>query len=74
MAEYKIGYFVGSPSSTSINRVLSRSLIRLAPEDLEFSEIPIGNLPLYSPDIDDDYRRRGGSSKRRSAGPMPFCS
>lgn len=52
---YKVGYFVGSLSSTSINRVLSRSLIRLAPPDLEFTEIPIGNLPLYSPDFDTDY-------------------
>jgi chromate reductase, NAD(P)H dehydrogenase (quinone) len=52
---YKVGYFVGSLSSTSINRVLSRSLIRLAPPDLEFTEIPIGNLPLYSQDYDTDY-------------------
>jgi chromate reductase len=52
---YQVGYFVGSLSSTSINRVLSRSLIRLAPPDLEFSEIPIGDLPLYSPDHDADY-------------------
>jgi chromate reductase len=52
---YKVGYFVGSLSSTSINRVLSRSLIRLAPPDLEFTEIPIGDLPLYSQDYDTDY-------------------
>jgi chromate reductase len=52
---YKVGYFIGSLSSTSINRQLSRALIRLAPEDLEFSEIEIGNLPLYSPDFDADY-------------------
>jgi chromate reductase len=52
---YKVGYFVGSLSSTSINRILSRSLIRLAPHDLEFTEIPIGNLPLYSPDYDTEY-------------------
>jgi chromate reductase len=52
---YKVGYFVGSLSSTSINRVLSKALIRLAPEDLEFSEIPIRDLPLYSPDFDSDY-------------------
>jgi chromate reductase, NAD(P)H dehydrogenase (quinone) len=52
---YKVGYFVGSLSSTSINRVLSRSLIRLAPPDLEFTEIPIGDLPLYSQDYDSDY-------------------
>jgi chromate reductase len=52
---YNVGYFVGSLSSTSINRVLSRALLRLAPSDLEFTEIPIGNLPLYSPDHDPDY-------------------
>src|SRR4051794_23286599 len=55
MTSYKVGYFVGSLSSTSINRILSKSLIRVAPDDLEFSEIPIGNLPLYSPDFDNDY-------------------
>jgi len=55
MPSYDIGYFVGSLSSTSINRELSRALIRLAPEDLEFTEIPIGNLPLYSPDHDANY-------------------
>src|SRR6476661_6656725 len=52
---YNVGYFVGSLSSTSINRTLSRALIRVAPHDLEFTEIPIGNLPLYSPDHDTDY-------------------
>ena len=55
MAKYQVGYFVGSLSSTSINRELSQVLINLAPADLEFTEIPIGNLPLYSPDFDADY-------------------
>jgi chromate reductase len=55
MTRYKVGYFVGSLSSTSINRMLSRALIRLAPEDLEFDEIAIRDLPLYSPDFDDHY-------------------
>jgi chromate reductase, NAD(P)H dehydrogenase (quinone) len=52
---FTVGYFVGSLSSTSINRVLSKALIRLAPEDLTFTELPIGNLPLYSPDFDNAY-------------------
>jgi chromate reductase len=52
---YRVGYFVGSLSSTSINRTLSRALIRLAPAEFAFTEIPIGNLPLYSPDYDADY-------------------
>ena len=55
MAKFKVGYFVGSLSSTSINRELSRVLIRLAPTEFEFHEIPIGDLPLYSPDFDADY-------------------
>jgi chromate reductase len=50
MTVYKIGYFVGSLSSTSINRVLSKALIGLAPKDFEFTEIPIGNLPDYPPE------------------------
>lgn len=52
---YRVGYFVGSLSSTSINRVLAKALIGLAPDDLEFFEIPIRDLPLYSQDFDDEY-------------------
>ncbi len=55
MRRYLIGYFVGSLSSTSINRILAKALIGVAPEDLDFVEIPIGNLPLYSPDYDADF-------------------
>lgn len=55
MSTYQVAYFVGSLSSTSINRTLSKALIRLAPDGLEFTELPIGNLPLYSPDFDDEY-------------------
>ena len=55
MTTYKVGYFVGSLSSTSINRILSKALIRVAPNELAFSEIPIGGLPLYCPDFDNDY-------------------
>ena len=55
MVAYQIGYFVGSLSSTSINRVLSQALIKVAPADMEFVELPISNLPLYSPDYDSDY-------------------
>ena len=55
MAKYKVGYFVGSLSSTSINRLLSKALIKVAPPELELVEIPIRDLPLYSQDYDDDY-------------------
>jgi chromate reductase, NAD(P)H dehydrogenase (quinone) len=55
MATYKVGYFVGSLSSTSINRMLAKALGRLAPPELVLTEIPIKDLPLYSPDFDADY-------------------
>jgi len=55
MAAYKVGYFVGSLATASINRLLSKALIRLAPKELEFSEISFKDLPLYSHDYDADY-------------------
>lgn len=60
---YKVGYFVGSLSSTSINRTLSKALIHHAPDDLEFTEIPIKDLPLYSQDYDADYPPEGRALK-----------
>ena len=65
---YEVGYFVGSLSSRSINRVLSKALIRLAPEDLDFTEIPIGDLPLYSPDYDADYPPEARALKEAVSG------
>lgn len=52
---HKVGYFVGSLSRESINRTLSKALIKLAPSNLELVEIPIGDLPLYNRDLDGDY-------------------
>ena len=55
MTTFQVGYFVGSLSQSSINRTLSKALIRLAPDDLAFTEIRIDNLALYSPDYDQNY-------------------
>jgi chromate reductase, NAD(P)H dehydrogenase (quinone) len=52
---YSVGYFVGSLAKASINRKLAVALTRLAPPELQFREIPIGDLPLYSYDYDADY-------------------
>jgi chromate reductase len=68
MPTYRVGYFVGSLSSTSVNRVLARALVRLAPDDLELVEIPIADLPLYSPDYDADYPPAGRALKDALAG------
>ena len=55
MTTYKIGYFVGSLAKGSINRLLAKALVRLAPEQLDMVEIPIRDLPLYSYDYDAVY-------------------
>ncbi|SDB83613.1 chromate reductase [Sanguibacter gelidistatuariae] len=55
MTAFTVGYFVGSLSRESINRTLSKALIALAPPELSFAEIPIGDLPLYNRDFDADY-------------------
>ncbi|WP_409020070.1 NADPH-dependent FMN reductase [Brevundimonas vesicularis] len=55
MAGYKVGYIIGSLAQASINRKLAIALSQLAPDHLHMSEIPIGDLPLYSYDFDKDY-------------------
>lgn len=64
---YTVGYFVGSLAKASINRTLSKALIRLAPSELEFREIPIKDLPLYSYDYDEDYPPEGRALKEAIA-------
>lgn len=55
MANYKVGYLIGSLATGSINRKLAKALIKLAPPALTFVEIPFKDLPLYSYDYDADY-------------------
>jgi len=55
MASFKVGYFVGSLAKASINRLLATALVRLAPAELQMTEIPFKALPLYSYDYDADY-------------------
>ena len=55
MTTYKVGYFIGSLAKASINRKLCQALVRLAPRELEMSEIPFKDLPLYSYDYDADF-------------------
>jgi chromate reductase, NAD(P)H dehydrogenase (quinone) len=52
---FKVGYFVGSLAGASKNRLLSKALVRLAPAELQMTEIPFKDLPHYSYDYDADY-------------------
>lgn len=64
---YQVGYFVGSLSKSSINRILATCLIAVAPKDLEFTEIPIGDLPHYNRDLDESYPPEGLAIKEAIA-------
>jgi chromate reductase len=55
MSRFKVGYLVGSLAKASINRKLAKALLRVAPAELELSEIRFDELPLYSYDYDSDF-------------------
>jgi chromate reductase, NAD(P)H dehydrogenase (quinone) len=67
MTTYKVGYIIGSLAINSINRKLATALTRLAPPELEFTEIPIRDLPLYSYDYDAHYPAAGRALKNALA-------
>lgn len=55
MTTFNVGYFVGSLATKSINRLLAKALVRVAPPALTMTEIPFRDLPLYSYDYDANY-------------------
>jgi len=63
MTTHKVGYLIGSLAKGSINRKLAKALVRLAPPELEMSEISFKDLPLYSYDYDADYPPAGKAFK-----------
>ena len=68
MTTFKVGYLVGSLATGSINRKLAMALTRLASKDLEFRDIPIKDLPLYSYDYDADFPASARAFKDALAG------
>jgi hypothetical protein len=63
MTTHKVGYLIGSLAKESINRKLAKALVRLAPPELEMSEISFKDLPLYSYDFDADFPPAGKAFK-----------
>ncbi len=49
-----IGVFVGSLRKESFSKKLANEMIKMAPEGYNFKIIPIGDLPLYNQDYDDE--------------------
>lgn len=72
MTTHKVGYLIGSLAKASINRKLARALVRLAPPELDMSEISFQDLPLYSYDYDADYPPIGRDFKTALAGVDAF--
>jgi len=50
----RIATLVGSLRRDSINRRFAHALVKLAPADLQFDFLEIGDLPPYDQDQDDD--------------------
>ena len=49
---YNVAVFVGSLRKESLNLKVAKALIALAPESLKLTIVPIGELPLYSEDLE----------------------
>jgi chromate reductase len=52
MSNYKIAVFVGSLRRDSFNRKLANAVTKLAPPEFSFTQVQIGDLPLYNQDDD----------------------
>jgi chromate reductase, NAD(P)H dehydrogenase (quinone) len=48
----KVAVIVGSLRKESFNRKIARAIIAAAPQDLSFHFLEIGNLPLFSEDLE----------------------
>ena len=68
MSSYKVGYLIGSLATKSINRLLARALVRLAPPELAMTEIAYRELPIYSYDYDADFPASARAFKSALAG------
>lgn len=49
---YNIAVIVGSLRKESVNRKAAEALVRMAPSNLDFDFINIGDLPLYDEDVE----------------------
>lgn len=52
MSKIQIAVVVGSLRKASFNRQLAQAILKMAPPDVEFKEVAIGDLPLYNQDAD----------------------
>lgn len=65
MSEYQIAVITGSLRKESFNRQLADAIVKLAPAGFSFTQLEIGDLPLYNQDDDEQPTE---SVKRLKAG------
>jgi len=67
VGKYRIAVVVGSLRRESFNRKLADAIVKLAPPELAFTRLEIGDLPLYNQDDDanqaEPVRRLKGELK-----------
>src|SRR6478736_9689697 len=63
----QVAVLVGSLRKESFNRKAAEALIALAPSNLAFRPIGIGDLPLYNQDFDDEKRPAEAWTRFRDA-------
>ena len=49
---YKVAILIGSLRKESLNRKVAKAVEALKPAELEFVEVPIGDLPFYNEDLE----------------------
>lgn len=59
----KIAVFVGSLQQSSLNKKLAQNLEELAPGDVEFTYVDIGQLPLFNQDLEVNYPAEAQKAK-----------
>ena len=52
MSQFHIAVLIGSLRRDSFNRKLADAMVKLAPPDVTFKQLSIGDLPLYNQDDD----------------------
>lgn len=54
MKQYEVAILVGSLRKDSLNRKMAEAFIKLAPPELKFSFVEIGDLPFYNQDLETE--------------------
>jgi len=68
MATSKVAVLIGSLRRESLNRKMAHVLIGLAPDTLQTEIVPIGDLPLYNQDLEEQLPPAWAAFRERIRG------